>query len=181
MSSAFKLALAVTLATGVAMCANIPAGTQIRIRLGQTISSAKAKAGDNWGGTLSEDLKSGGKTLAKKGAPVRGKVVEAQSSGRLSGKAEIALQLTSVTIGGTVTPVVTGSVSEVGGGHTKRNAGIIGGVAAAGAVIGGIAGGGSGAAIGAGAGAGAGTVGAAATGKKDISFPVESILTFVAR
>jgi hypothetical protein len=54
----------------------------------------------------------------------------------------------------------------------------IGGTAAVGALIGGLAGGGKGAAIGAGAGAGAGTVGAAATGKKDVSYSAEDKLSF---
>jgi len=62
--------------------------------------------------------------------------------------------------------------------HKKRDIVAIGGGSALGALIGGIAGGGKGAAIGAGAGAGAGTVGAAATGKKEISLPAESHLTF---
>jgi len=50
-----------------------------------------------------------------------------------------------------------------------------------GALIGGLAGGGKGAAIGAGAGAGAGTAGAAATGKKDITYAAETRLTFTTR
>ena len=65
--------------------------------------------------------------------------------------------------------------------HKGRNAKAIGGGAAAGAIIGALAGGGKGAAIGAGAGGAAGTAGAAATGKKNVSFPVESILTFTIR
>jgi len=54
----------------------------------------------------------------------------------------------------------------------------IGGGSGAGAAIGAAAGGGKGAAIGAAIGAAAGTVGAAATGKKDISFPSETVLRF---
>jgi hypothetical protein len=164
-----------------AFAATIPAGTDIDVRLGQTIRSNKSKPGDVWEGTLASDLLVKGKTLARKGAAVRGRVTDAQASGRLSGVAQIALQLTSVTIDGKPEPVVTQNVTETGGNHNKRNGALIGGGAAAGAIIGAIAGGGSGAAIGAAAGGGAGTAGAAATGKKDITFPVESILTFVTR
>jgi hypothetical protein len=46
-------------------------------------------------------------------------------------------------------------------------------------LIGGLAGGGKGALIGAAVGAGAGTAGAAATGKKDVTFPAETKLRFV--
>jgi hypothetical protein len=45
-------------------------------------------------------------------------------------------------------------------------------------MIGAIAGGGVGALIGSGAGAAAGTVGSAITGKRNISLPVETVLTF---
>jgi len=47
-----------------------------------------------------------------------------------------------------------------------------------GAVIGALAGGGKGAAIGALAGAGAGTAGAAFTGKRDVTIPAESAVSF---
>ena len=164
-----------------AVAANIPSGTEVIVRLGQTIRSDKVKPGENWVGTLAADLVVNGRIVAKKNADVRGRIVDAKASGRLSGVAEIALQLSSITIDGTPTPVLTQSVSEVGGNHNKRNAGLIGGGAAVGAIIGGIAGGGQGAAIGAGAGAAAGTGGAAATGKKNVTFPAESILTFVVR
>ncbi len=162
------------------LAATIPVGTEVQVRLGQTIKSDKAKPGDVWAGTLASNLVVDGVTIAKRGANVRGRVVDAQASGR-SGVAEIALQLSSVTVDERPVPVLTESVREAGGNHDKRNAGLIGGGAAVGAIIGAIAGGGKGAAIGAGAGGAAGTGGAAATGKKDISFPVESILIFVVR
>jgi hypothetical protein len=176
-----KRLLMIGLTSVMGLAATIPAGTEVQVRLGQTIKSDKARSGDVWAGTLASDLVVDGRTIAKRGANVRGRVVDAQASGRLSGVAELALQLTSVTVDGKPTPVLTENVREAGGNHDKRNAGLIGGGAAVGAIIGAIAGGGKGAAIGAGAGGAAGTGGAAATGKKDISFPVESILTFVVR
>ncbi len=115
--------------------------------------------------------------LARRGDPVKGRVVDAKASGRLSGTALLALQVTAVN----GVPVTTSTVSRKGASHAGRNAKAIGGTAAAGAIIGALAGGGKGAAIGAGAGAGAGTAGAAATGKKDIRIPVETILTFRVR
>jgi hypothetical protein len=149
----------------------------VNVRLGQTISSERARAGDSWSGTLADDVAANGRVLARRGAPVVGKVVDAKSSGRLSGTANIELQLTSIN----GTPVITNTVGETGKGHKGRNAKAIGGGAAAGAIIGALAGGGKGAAIGAGAGGAAGTAGAAATGKKNVSFPVETILTFTIR
>jgi hypothetical protein len=108
-------------------------------------------------------------------------VVDARGSGRLSGKADLQLQLVSIVIDEKSVPVETASVGQEGGGHGKRNGALIGGGAALGAIIGAAAGGGKGAAIGTGAGAAAGTGGAAATGKKDVAFPVETMLTFTVR
>ena len=156
---------------------DFPAGQQVRVRMGQTLSSEKARAGDSWEGTLAADVVAGEKILARKGTPVRGRVVDANNSGRLSDPGFLRIQLTS--IGGK--PVMSRSISRRATGHTKRNVTAIGGGAAVGAAIGAIAGGGKGAAIGAGAGAAAGTAGAAATGKKDVRIPVESLLTFTIR
>jgi outer membrane lipoprotein SlyB len=155
----------------------IPVGQQVRVRLGQTIASKNARSGDNWDGTLASDLKSGEAVLAKRGTPVHGKVVEARSSGRLSSPGYLKLQLTSVN----GSPVRSRSVVRQGASHKGRNIKSTVGGAGLGAAIGAIAGGGKGAAIGAGAGAAAGTVGAAATGKKDVTFPVETVLTFTIR
>jgi len=152
----------------------IPAGTTVSVRLGQSISSDKARSGDTWAGTLRNDIVVEGRVVARRGDPVKGRVVDAKASGRLSGTALLALQLTAVN----GAPVITSTVSRKGDSHKGRDAGAIGGTAAAGAIIGALAGGGKGAAIGAGAGAGVGTAGAAATGKKDIRIPVETILSF---
>ncbi len=57
-----------------AFAATIPAGTDIDVRLGQTIRSNKGQARRRWEGTLASDLAVNGKTIAKKGAPVRGRV-----------------------------------------------------------------------------------------------------------
>jgi hypothetical protein len=159
----------------------IPSGTPVQVRLGQTISSKTAKSGDPWIGTLSADLAADGRVIALKGAPVKGIVVSANPSGRLSSPGDVALQLTSVTIEGAEVNVVTSTVDQKGGSHKKRNAALIGGGAVLGTIIGAAAGGGTGAAVGAASGAGAGTAGAAATGKKDVAFPVESMLTFTVK
>jgi hypothetical protein len=164
-------------ATLAVAAVEIPSGTDISVRLGQTISSDKAKAGDVWEGTLSSDILVGENILGKKGDLVHGKVVDAQASGRLSGTAYIQLQLTEVN----GVPVNTNTISTEGSGHKGRDAKAAGGGAVAGAVIGAIAGGGVGAVVGAAAGAGAGTAGAAATGKKDVKYPVETVLTFTTR
>ncbi len=156
----------------------VPVGATLKVRLQNAVSSASAKSGQPFTATLSEPLVVEGKTICPKGASVKGIVAKAAASGRLSTPAELYLRVTSIDINGTSYNVTTGSVGRKGESHKKRDTVAIGGGTALGAVIGGIAGGGKGAAIGAAAGAGAGTVGAAATGKKDIEYPVETALTF---
>jgi hypothetical protein len=169
------VALAITLAVSAQ---TIPAGTHISVRVGQELSSGTAKVGDRFDATLARDLVVSGKTLAKAGAPARGKVTAAKPSGRLHAPGQLSVRLTSVQAGGKTVPVSTGNYHIEGKSHTKSNATKIGGGAALGALIGGIAGGGKGAAIGAGAGGAAGTGVAAATGKEEAIIPAEKTLSF---
>jgi hypothetical protein len=119
-----------------------------------------------------------GKTIAKSGSTVHGKVTFVKNSGRLHVPGQISVRLTSVETRDGNQNVTTSAVSRKGASHTKSNATKIGGGAAAGALIGGLVGGGKGALIGAGAGAGAGTGVAVATGKKEAVIPAESMLSF---
>ncbi len=156
----------------------IPVGTVVNIRLQNSVSSATASPGQSFDAVLDEPLVINGKTVAERGAPVTGRVVEAKSSGRIHNSGYLRLTLASITINGKSVPVETSSLFAKGANHNKRNAALIGGGAGAGALIGGLAGGGKGALIGGLVGAGAGTGGAYATGKKDVAFGAERRLTF---
>jgi hypothetical protein len=171
--------VAVMLMVGAAAIAQtIPAGTKIIVRMSKQINSGTAKAGDAFHANLNRDLVVDGKTIAKAGAPVRGKVTYAKASGRLHDPGELTLRLTSVEMHGKFVPVSTSAIREKGQSHTKSNAVKIGGGAAAGTVLGAAFGGGKGALIGAGAGAAAGTGVAAATGKEEAVVHAESAVTF---
>lgn len=156
----------------------LPVGTSISVTVDQTLSSEQSHSGDSFQASLAEPVVIDGKTVVPKGAKVTGRVVEAIASGRLQHPGSLTVSLSSVEVEGKTYDISTDSVSRKGASHKKRNLGIIGGTAAGGAIIGAIAGGGKGAAIGAGAGAGAGTAGAALTGKKDVSIPAETRITF---
>jgi hypothetical protein len=178
LGKSLKFVVLAAFLTLLAAAQTIPAGTHISIRTGQEISSGTAKAGDRFDATLTRNLVVGGKTLAKAGAPARGKVASAKSSGRLHAPGQLSIRLTSIEVDGKMVPVTTGSYRVEGKSHTKSNATKIGGGAAVGALIGGLAGGGKGALIGAGAGSAAGTGVAAATGKQEAVIPAEKALTF---
>ncbi len=157
--------------------ARIPAGQKVIVRITSELSSATAKAGQQWSGTLVNDIRNGDAVVAAQGSPVTGIITEAKSSGRLGGTALLAMQVTNVN----GIPVATDTLSRDGAGHTKSNIAKIGGTAAAGAILGGLFGGGKGAAIGSVAGAGVGTAGAAASGKKEAVIAPETALTFTAQ
>jgi hypothetical protein len=158
---------------------HIPAGTQIEVRIVESLTSEKAQVGDVFHATLTEPLMVEGKEMYPKGADVLGRVSEAHASGRLSDPGVLALEITEISYNGRTTPVHVEPFTLRGESHTKSNVTKIGGGAALGAVIGAIAGGGKGAAIGAGVGGAAGTGVAAATGKKNATIESEALLSFV--
>lgn len=177
------LAVALSLAAAVRLAENteeitLPAGTTIHVALAQTIASNQAESGDEFDATVAAPVMVNGKVVIPEGSGVVGHVVEARESGRLKGVARLRLTLDEVESYGDSYGVRTTAITLRGGNHKKRNWLIIGGSTAGGALIGGLAGGGAGAAIGGAAGAGAGTGVAAATGKKDIRIPAESVLRF---
>lgn len=157
----------------------VPAGTSIHIRLSTGLNTGSTEPGSTFSGTLAEPLAVNGVTVVPQGSSVGGRVTDVVSSGRLKRPAEISLLLTSITpTGGQPVSVSTESWSISGKSHKKRNILMAGGGAGVGALIGAVAGGGKGAAIGGMAGAAGGTGVAYATGKKEISLPAETAVTF---
>src|SRR5438477_2189168 len=137
----FLLVLAIS-----ALAQTVPAGTRITVRTDSQISSASTHAGQSFHANLVKDLIVNGKTIAKAGAPAKGKVTYAKSSGRLHAPGEVTVRLTSIQLrDGKTLAVSTSGFHAKGKSHTKSNITKIGGGAAAGALIGGLAGGGKGA------------------------------------
>ncbi len=178
LGKSLKIASLLALLAALTAAQTIPAGTRLTVRTASQISSGSAAAGQRFDATLARDLVVNGKTIARAGAPVKGKVTYAKSSGRLNAPGQLTLRLTSTEVNGRMVPVSTNSYHAKGKSHTKSNVTKIGGGAAAGALIGGLAGGGKGALIGTAVGAGAGTGVAAATGKEEAVVPAEAALTF---
>ena len=156
----------------------IPAGTRVRVRLEQTIDTKRNRPGDHFEATLISPVQVKGEFLVPTGTTFFGHVTEAKPSGRFKGRAVLGVELDSFRLDGVVYRVVTAPDTRVSGRHRKRNWILMGGGAGFGAAVGAVAGGGAGALIGAGAGAGAGAVGAFFTGRKNVSLPIETLLTF---
>jgi hypothetical protein len=158
----------------------ISAGTEIKIRMVDSLTSETAKVGDLFHATLEEPVVEAGKQVYPKGADVTGTVAAVHASGRLTDPGSLSLVLNTITSGNSAASINVQPLEMKGESHAKSNAAKIGGGAALGAVLGGIFGGGKGAAIGAGAGGAAGTGAAAATGRKDAKVDSEAVLTFIA-
>lgn len=156
----------------------IPAGTQVTVRLNDSLDSERNQVGDSFHGTLGAPIVVDAETVIPSGADITGRVADVKSAGRFAGNSVLTLELTSISMNGKTYNVQTNQWSRAGKGEGKNTAIKAGGGAALGALIGGLAGGGRGAAIGAGAGGAAGT-GVAATKKgEQIKLAPETTLNF---
>jgi len=156
-----------------------PIGTELNVRLSDTIDTGKTTQGANFAGSLAEALVVDGKVVAPVGSQVTGTVTRVVSSGRLNRPAELGLVLSSLTpAGGEPVEISTAAWGERAQSHEKRNLEMGGGGGGAGALIGALAGGKKGALIGGLVGAAGGTGAAAYTGKKEIVLAPETKLTF---
>jgi len=156
----------------------IPRGTPLHVRVDEALDTKHNAAGDRFEATLYQPVVVGSNEVIPAGTVVVGHVTTAAASGRLKGRAVLALTLDAFRVQGREQRIYTDTVERVSSSHKKRNIGFIAGGGGLGAAIGAIAGGGKGSAIGALAGAGAGTATAAATGKKQVGVPAESAMTF---
>ena len=156
----------------------VPTGSNVRIRMIDSIDSETDKAGQVFTATLAEPLVVGGIEVAPRGADLRGRITEVEGAGRVNGAAELRLELSQIVVNGIPYAVTTAEYQEVGEARGGETASRVGKAAGIGALIGLIAGGGKGAAIGAGVGAGAaGTVQVLTKGDQ-LYIPAETLLEF---
>jgi hypothetical protein len=158
----------------------IPQGTLIQLRTSEPVDSKRAKGGEPVQFTVIQDVTFGGVLAIPRGATVHGVIADAKNvgSGTLTGSSELALQLTSLDLGGQTYPLQSDLFKVKAPGKGGRTAGNIVGGALIGALIGGAAGGGGGAAIGAAAGGTVGTAASAAESGPRAWIPAEALVTF---
>jgi hypothetical protein len=156
----------------------VPSGSSLRVRINEGMNSKETKPGTAFNGMVLNDVVAGGSIAIPRGATIQGTVVDAHTAGQLKGKGELKLQLTSVSFGGKVYPVVTDFWWHQGVDKTGSTVGNTVGLAGVGALIGAVAGGGVGAAVGAGVGGVAGLGISSASGRGEASVPPEAIVTF---
>ena len=159
----------------------IPTGSSLLVRMIGSIDSETDTVGQTFTARLAEPLMVESIEVAPQGANIRGRIVEIQGAGRVSGSAELQLELSQIVVNGIPYALTTAEYSEVAEGRGEETASRVGAAAGIGALIGLIAGGGKGAAIGAGVGAGtAGAVQVMTKGER-LNIPAETLLGFTLR
>jgi len=156
----------------------VPAGTDLLVRMIDSVDSDKNNIGDRFRASLEQDFVVDGAVIAPKGTDVYGRLSEAKEAGHIQGKSQLKLELTDILIHNRMQPIMTGEYEVSGSSRGSDTAKKVGIGAVAGTVIGAIAGGGKGAAIGAGVGAGAGAAVQVMTKGEQVHVPSETLLDF---
>jgi hypothetical protein len=155
----------------------VPAGTALALTLETPVASNTSQAGDPVVATLAKDIPAEGDAILPAGTEVRGRVVSAQQSGRVKGRARLVLEFTEVRLGGERHAIEASRVDVTAESSKGRDAKIVGGAAAGGALIGAIADGGSGAVKGGLIGGAAGGGAVLATRGQEVSFKTGARVT----
>jgi hypothetical protein len=152
----------------------VPADTPLSITLETALASNTSQVEDSVEGRLARSVVVSHTTVLPAGARVTGSVIDAKQSGRVKGRALIAVRFNRIVAHGEHYQIQTARISREAAASTKSDVKKGGIGAGVGAVVGGIAGGGKGAAIG-GVVGGAGTV--MATRGNEVQLPVGTTLS----
>jgi hypothetical protein len=157
----------------------LPAGTVVRVRIDDWISTDRNVTGDSFSASLDQPLVVNGWVVARRGQSQTGRVSLVKKGGHGNGNSQLGVDLPDLTlVDGQQLPLQTELFQTSAGSSAGRNAATVGTTTGLGAVIGAIAGGGTGAAIGAGIGATAGIAGVMSTPGKPTVISPETVLSF---
>jgi hypothetical protein len=150
----------------------VPSGTTLVARLDSSIGSDTSRVEDPVEATLTQPAVVDGVEVLPAGSVLKGVVTRAERSGKVSGRASLAVQFQSISPAGSgeTYPIATG-LSHTAASTKASDAKKIGIPAAGGAIVGALIGGGKGAAIGAGIGGGAGTAVVLSTSGPEVRYP----------
>src|ERR1700674_2441239 len=157
----------------------LPAGTVIRVRIDEWLSTDRNLTGDSFSAVLDQPIVVDGWCVARRGQAQTGRVSLVKKGGHGGGASQVGLDLPELTlVDGQQLPLQTQLFQTSAGTSHGQDAAIIGTTTGIGAVIGAIAGRGTGAAIGAGIGATAGIIGVMSTPGKPTVISPETVLSF---
>lgn len=155
----------------------VPSGTALAVELKTAHASNTSTVEEPVRATLRRPLVVNGVEVAPAGADVTGSVTAVERSGRVKGRARLALRFTSLTVEGTAEPISTAAIAREAEATKGEDAAKIGIGAGAGAVIGAIAGGKKGAVVGGTVGGAAGTGVVLATRGDEVELPAGTALS----
>jgi hypothetical protein len=156
----------------------LPEGTKLVVRLDSAVGSDTSRIEDPVEAILSDAVVIDGVDAFPAGSVVRGEVAAVQPSGKVKGRASLALRFTSVSVAGRDERSAMMARTSMRAPDTKRDDAVkIGIPAAGGAIIGGIVGGKKGAAIGTAVGGGGGAAVVLATSGEEIRLGRGAVLT----
>ncbi len=155
----------------------IPSGTTITIALRTAVASDQSKIEDRVEGRIVKPVMVKGVEALPADTAVMGTVTDAQQSGRVKGRARVALRFNRLTAGDESYDINAAAFTRVARATKASDARKIGIGAGAGAAVGAILGGKKGAAIGAGVGGGAGTGAVLATRGEEVRLPAGTQVT----
>jgi hypothetical protein len=151
----------------------VPMGTELDVRLEQSLNSDTAQVEDRFEATTVVDLRENNRVVIPAGSRVRGVVTAVKNAGRVERKGELQLSFDQITVNGRNLPIRGTVTQALEAGGYRDDAEKIGAGAAVGAILGGILGGVKGAITGILIGGG-GVV--AATEGEDVNLPSGTIL-----
>lgn len=155
----------------------VPAGTQLAVSLGSTVTTKTAKVGDRVNGQLASDLVIGGRKAASAGAPISGSVYKVISgSDRVGTTPKLTIIFDSLVAANGATVPIAAKFQQLGQSEKGKDTAKIVGAAAAGAIIGNQVSHKGGSVIGGVLGAGAGTAIANKTGN-EVEVPAGTQIT----
>ena len=146
----------------------LPAGTHLPLVLQTAVASNTSQVGDRVVAALAEDVSVEGRVILAAGTEVAGHVTVAMQSGRVKGRARLAMEFDEVRDGGSSYRIDATPVDVTADSSKGKDAKIAGGAAAVGAIIGAITGGGKGALKGGAIGGAAGGAAVLATRGKEV-------------
>jgi len=151
----------------------IPAGTNLDVRLERELGSGTAQVEDRFTATTVVDLYQGSEVLIPAGSTLRGVVSSVNKATRTDRKGSLTVAFDQITVRGKAYPMHATVQQALESEGIKGEAGKIGAGAGVGAILGGILGGAKGALLGILIGGG-GTI--AATEGKDVTLPAGTVL-----
>ena len=114
----------------------IPGGTNIMIKMSETVDTGRHNSGHKFTAILEGDLVVDGKTLVPNGSKVYGEVVESTQAGRIAGKSKLSIKLTQVMVENRLVQINTNELNYIAqDGEAKDTVGKTARAAAVGGLI----------------------------------------------